>query len=92
MLSFISMFSRVLFNPVYATTVFLDPLKASENIWFSDVFRGYRKRPVTWNGLIRMGYVFTDAFIYLFIYLFIYFFIYLLTYLFIVENFCSIVS
>ena len=24
-----------------------------ENLWFSDVFRGYRKRPVTSNGLMR---------------------------------------
>ena len=22
-------------------------------LWFSDVFRGFRKRPVAWNGLIR---------------------------------------
>ena len=22
-----------------------------QNIWFSDVFRGYRKRPITWNEL-----------------------------------------
>ena len=23
------------------------------NLWFSDVFRGYQKRSVTWNGLMR---------------------------------------
>ena len=23
----------------------------SRNLWFCDVFRGYRKRPMTWNGL-----------------------------------------
>ena len=28
-------------------------LKASENLWCSDVFRGYRKKPVAWNGLDR---------------------------------------
>ena len=28
----------------YATGLFLYPLKTSENFWFSDVFRGYRKR------------------------------------------------
>ena len=30
------------------------PLITSENQRFSDVFRGYRKRPVAWNGLIFM--------------------------------------
>ena len=40
-----------LFNPFYATGLFLYPLKASENLWFSDVFKKYRKRPVAWNGL-----------------------------------------
>ena len=34
-----------------ATGLFLYPLKTSENIWFSDVFRGYRKRLVACNGL-----------------------------------------
>ena len=29
----------------------LYPLKTSENQRFSDVFRGYRKKPVAWNGL-----------------------------------------
>ena len=36
-------------NPFLPTCLFLYPLKTSENLWFSDVFRGYRKRPVTWN-------------------------------------------
>ena len=31
---------------------FYIPLKTSENFWFSDIFRGYRKRPLPWNGLI----------------------------------------
>ena len=35
----------------HATGLLLYPLKTSENLWFSDVFRGYRKGPVTWNGL-----------------------------------------
>ena len=36
----------------HATGLFLHPLKTSKNLWFSDVFRGYRKRSVAWNGLI----------------------------------------
>ena len=38
-------------NPFHATGLFRYPLKTSENQSFSDVFRGYRKRPVAWNGL-----------------------------------------
>ena len=38
-------------NPFHATGLFLFPLKTLENLWFSDVFRGYRKRTVAWNGL-----------------------------------------
>ena len=34
-----------------ATGLFLCSLKTSEKQKFSDVFRGYRKRPVAWNGL-----------------------------------------
>ena len=30
------------------TYIFLYPLKTSENFWF---FRGYKKKPVAWNGL-----------------------------------------
>ena len=40
------------FNPFHATDLFWCPLKTSENLWFSDVFRGYQKRSVAWNGLI----------------------------------------
>ena len=29
-----------------ATGLFLYPLKTLKNFWFSDVFKGYRKRPV----------------------------------------------
>ena len=28
------------------------PLGFFYTLWFSDVFRGYRKKPVAWNGLI----------------------------------------
>ena len=38
-------------NLFHATGLFLYPLKTSENQRFLDIFRGYRKRPVTWNGL-----------------------------------------
>ena len=38
-------------NPFHATDLFLYPLKSSENQTFSDDFRGYRKKPVAWNGL-----------------------------------------
>ena len=43
-------------NPFHATGVFLYPLKTSENGRSSDVFRGYRKRPVDkrpLNGLME---------------------------------------
>ena len=45
-----------LINPFHATDLFWYPLKTSENLWFSDVFRGYQKRSVAWNGLIAMHY------------------------------------
>ena len=38
-------------NPFHITGRFLYPLKTSENFWFSDVFKGYRKRQVAWIGL-----------------------------------------
>ena len=41
-------------NPFHATGLFLCPLKTSENLWFSDVFRVYRKRPVASNGLMSL--------------------------------------
>ena len=31
------------------------PLKTLENLWFSDVFRGYQKRSVAWNRLITLA-------------------------------------
>ena len=38
-------------KPFHATGLFRYPLKTSESLWFSDAFRGYRKRPVARNGL-----------------------------------------
>ena len=40
-----------LFNRFHATDLFWYPLKTSENLWFSAVFRGYQKRLVARNGL-----------------------------------------
>ena len=46
-------------NPFYATGLFLYPLKKTENLWFSDVLRWYRKRLVAQNELItRCEHVF----------------------------------
>ena len=39
-------------TPFHATDLFWYPQEASENQRFSDVFRGYQKKSVTWNGLI----------------------------------------
>ena len=36
--------SGLIGNIFHATVFFLDLLKISEKIWFSDIFRGYRKR------------------------------------------------
>ena len=44
-------------NPFHATGLFLHPLKTSKNQRFSDVFRGYRKIPVTRNGLKQNNHV-----------------------------------
>ena len=38
-------------NPLQANVPFLYPLKTSENQKFSDIFRGYRKGTLAWNGL-----------------------------------------
>ena len=40
-------------NPFHATSPFFYPLKISENLSLS-VFRGYRKRPATWNNLVTI--------------------------------------
>ena len=39
-----------LVNQFHAAGLFLYPLKTPENLWFSDIFRGYKKRLVAWNG------------------------------------------
>ena len=56
---FIESFTQVLgiffsINSFYTTGLYLYPLKTSENLWFSDVFRRYRKRPVgfKWVNLL----------------------------------------
>ena len=41
-----------LFDLFYGSGLFLYPLKTSENQRFFDIFRGYRKRAESWNGLI----------------------------------------
>ena len=38
-------------RPFQANVPFLYPLKMSENLWFFDVFRGYKKGTLSWNGL-----------------------------------------
>ena len=40
-------------NPFHATDLFWYPLKTSENQTFSNVSRGYQKRSVARNGLIK---------------------------------------
>ena len=42
-------------NPCHVTALFIYPLKTSENQKFSDVFRGYRKRSMAWNGINLPG-------------------------------------
>ena len=44
------------FNLFHATGLFRYPLKTWKNQRFSDVFRGYRMRPVAWNVLISSQY------------------------------------
>ena len=44
--------TSVLFNPFAPNARFLYPLKTSENLRFSDVFRGKRKGVLETNGLI----------------------------------------
>ena len=40
------------FHPFHVTGLFLYPLKMLENFWFTDVFKGYKKRPEKRNGFI----------------------------------------
>ena len=37
-------------NPFHAKVPFLYLLKTSKNLWFSDVFRGYRNGKLAWKG------------------------------------------
>ena len=39
------------FYPFQTNVLFLYPLKMLENLWFSDVFRGYRNKKMAWKGL-----------------------------------------
>ena len=45
--------NQLYFNPFSANVPLLHPLKTSENLWFSDVFRGCRSRTSVENGLIK---------------------------------------
>ena len=38
-------------NSFHTNVPFLYPLKTLENLWFSDVFRGYRNGIWSWDGL-----------------------------------------
>ena len=40
----------LILNPFHASISFLYPLKTSEKLWFSNVFRGYRNETLTRNG------------------------------------------
>ena len=39
------------FKPLFS---FYIPMKITGNLWLADVFRGYGKRPVTWNSLLLL--------------------------------------
>ena len=41
----------MIFQPISCHWSLLIPPKTSENYRFSDVFRGYQKRSMAWNGL-----------------------------------------
>ena len=40
-------------NPFHIIGLLHYPLKTSQNLWFSHIFNGYRKRKVAYNGLMR---------------------------------------
>ena len=48
-------------NLFHTTDLFQSPLRTSENQIFSDYLRGYRNRPVAWNGLIAVQ-IFSKSF------------------------------
>ena len=39
------------FNPFHTNSPFLYPVKTSESLWISDIFRGYKNGTLEWNGL-----------------------------------------
>ena len=43
--------AKMLLTSFVLLVSFYTPLKVSEKLWFSNVFRGYRKRQVPWNRL-----------------------------------------
>ena len=51
--SIIYCWNKQYFNSFNATGLFLYPLETLQNLLFSGVFRGYRKRSEAWNGLRR---------------------------------------
>ena len=46
-------FTKFCIIPFHASSFFLYPLENSENLWFSDVFRRYRKKPEAWNRITK---------------------------------------
>ena len=58
--SILNLYKPGLIKPSRAIGLFLYTLKASENLWFSDIFRRYRKKLVAWNGLVVNKWV-TDV-------------------------------
>ena len=64
----LAVFLKIFLNPFHAIDLFWYPLKTSENLWFSDVFRGYQKRSVAWNGLKAWQTVVSDNFLKSYIY------------------------
>ena len=51
------------FNLFHITCLFFYLLKTPESPWFSDVFRGYSRRLVAWNGLMPLFPSYRDHFI-----------------------------
>ena len=47
-------------NPFDVISLFLCPLETWENLSFSDVFRGYRKRLVVWNDFAIIRAIYAD--------------------------------
>ena len=58
---------RIQIDPFDGTDLFLYPLKTSEKLQFSDVFRRYRKRSVPWKTFIRFSFIRTLIFCLIFL-------------------------